>query len=347
MLVLFWNCRGLAHSSTSCSLRAMLRQSNPDCLCIVETKISYAKGVIACLGYPETLDVPAVGTRGGLIFAWRRGIDFDMVSINQHLCSVILFGEPNSQPWAMTLVHSPCDSISKEAFWDEVGSIGSAFGDPWMILGDFNAILGQHEKWRAQPVGSSSSDGFYQFKLLNGMVDVRSTGPQFTWCNGRSGHQQIREHLDKGLANGDWSALFPRALIRNLSRYLSDHAPILLNTIGAMGAGPKPFRFESCWVRDKSSKEVVKAVWGQPMWGSAGFRLSKKIKATSKALRIWNRECFGNVQRSIQKLNEQLEFVQGLTPSDQAWEIEQRIRTNLLEVLKREECIWRQKSKVS
>lgn len=84
----------------------------------METNISYAKGVIARLGYPDSLDVPAVGTRGGLIFAWRRGVDFDLVSINQHLCSVILFGEPNSQPWAMTLVHSPCDSISKEAFWD-------------------------------------------------------------------------------------------------------------------------------------------------------------------------------------------------------------------------------------
>lgn len=45
MLVLFWNCRGLGQASTISYLRAMLRQSNSDCLCIVETKIFKATSV--------------------------------------------------------------------------------------------------------------------------------------------------------------------------------------------------------------------------------------------------------------------------------------------------------------
>lgn len=116
MLVLFWNCQGLAHASTINYLRAMLRQYNPDCLYIVETKISNASGSLSRLGYPDSLEVLAVGTRGGLIFAWRRGVDFDLVAFNQHLCSVIIFGEPSDQPWVMTLLHSPCDPSCKEAF---------------------------------------------------------------------------------------------------------------------------------------------------------------------------------------------------------------------------------------
>lgn len=111
--------------------------------------------------------------------------------------------------------------------------------------GDFNVVSSQHEKWGGRPYASSSSDGVFIFKMGQGLVDVGNVGPTFTWSNGRYGFQQIKEKLDKGLANGEWMTLFSRALISVLPRYASDHAPILLNTSGAMGAGPKPFRFES------------------------------------------------------------------------------------------------------
>lgn len=56
-------------------------------------------------------------------------------------------------------------------------------------MGDFNAILGQHEKWGGQLVVSSLREGFYQLKLNHGMVDMGSTGSWFTWCNGQRGYQ--------------------------------------------------------------------------------------------------------------------------------------------------------------
>lgn len=107
MTVLFWNCRGLAQPSTVRSLRAMLRQANLDCLCIVETKVSSTTGILARLGYPKSLEVPAVGLRSGIIFARRQGVEFDLVVMNQHVISVVLFGKPSFQPWALSFVHSP------------------------------------------------------------------------------------------------------------------------------------------------------------------------------------------------------------------------------------------------
>lgn len=114
---------------------------------------------------------------------------------------------------------------------------------------------------------------FFQLRMRQGLVDVGSLGQCFTWCNGRSGFHQIRERLDKGLANGDWMTLFPHAVIRILPRYASDHAPIILNTCGAMDAGPKPFLFKSCWTREESSKGVVAWAWRGSIWGSVSYRL--------------------------------------------------------------------------
>lgn len=95
MIVLFWNCQGLAHASTIRPLRVMLRQSDLSCLCISKTKVSNASGILARLGFPNSLEVPTLGLKGGMIFAWRRRVDFDLVLLKQHIISIILFGVLN------------------------------------------------------------------------------------------------------------------------------------------------------------------------------------------------------------------------------------------------------------
>lgn len=152
-----------------------------------------------------------------------------------------------------------------------------------------------------------------------------SMGPRCTWSYGRVGFHQIRERLNKGLTNRDWLTLFPRAIIRVLPRFSSNNAPIFLQTSGAMGAGPKPFPFETCWVRDEDSKVVVQRSWNRPILGSASFRLAMHIKLTKTALGEWNKDVFGVVQVQIKSLQECLNFVQHLSPSDQSWEAEKRI----------------------
>lgn len=107
-----------------------------------------------------------------------------------------------------------------------------------------------------------------------------------------------------------------------------------------MGAGPKPFRFESCWTQDDASRGVVRAAWNLPVRGSPQFRLVQRIKSTRGALIRWNRESFGSVQTSIRRLNDRLAFLQGLNFSERTWEAECSVQSEITEALKREECIW-------
>lgn len=57
-------------------------------------------------------------------------------------------------------------------------------------------------------------------------------------------------------------------------------------------------------------------------------------------------ESFGSVQTRIQLLHNRLEFIQALDPSPQAWEAELSIQSELAKALEREECIWKQKSRI-
>lgn len=46
-------------------------------------------------------------------------------------------------------------------------------------------------------------------------------------------------------------------------------------------------------------------------------------------------------------MHDSLAVVQGLPPSDQTWEAKLRLRSDMLEMLRREECLWKQKAKVT
>lgn len=82
--------------------------------------------------------------------------------------------------------------------------------------------------------------------MLNfGMVDIGCKGNPFTWSNGRNGYSQIQERLDKGVANGEWTSIFPNAVLQHLPQEASDHASIVLHTTEKLQGGPKPFQFEN------------------------------------------------------------------------------------------------------
>lgn len=106
----------------------------------------------------------------------------------------------------------------------------------------------------------------------------------------------------------------------------SDHAPILLDTDGAVSAGPKLFRFESCWIQEKSSVAVVERAWRLSVQGSASFRLTKRLNATKAALRKWKKENFGVAQVQLKLLKARLHSIQAFSPLDLNWEVEQRIQ---------------------
>lgn len=67
------------------------------------------------------------------------------------------------------------------------------------------------------------------------------------------------------LASPSWVQLYNKARVKHLLKEASDHAPILLLTIGELEGGEKPSRFFQAWTRDPSSFDVVKGVWNSPI----------------------------------------------------------------------------------
>jgi exonuclease III len=347
MKVMAWNCRGLACAPTVRTLRALIRLHRPDVLFLSETKVISNRfwNVLFHLGFSTWLEVPPDGLSGGLFVTWKQGLVLQPIRIDQNQISCLVTSHPAPCSWMISCVYAPHTSTSRSIFWSELAQLGNSFGGAWLLLGDFNAILSSVEKCGGRRFGSSSHSDFVDFVHSNALVDLGYVGNKFTWSNHRMGSANIRERLDRGLANQEWVHLFPNSLINHLSATNSDHCPILLSTFGTYRNIPKPFRFEAFWTRDQSSHSVVAEAWLVDVEGSPAFSLSRKWKKTKHALKFWNTHHFGHIQTKIKSLMAQISNIQSVPHSLSNAAREVSLQEALQEQLLREEVLWKQKSR--
>ncbi|GLT69444.1 hypothetical protein SLA2020_415930 [Shorea laevis] len=347
MKVLAWNCRGLARAPTIRSLRAMIRSRNPDILFLSETKVisSRFQNSLALLGFTVWLEVPPIGFKGGIFLSWKTGVDLEPIRLDSSGISCLVYSEPSNNPWLLSCIYAPHTAQRRAVFWSHLTALGNSFGGAWLLLGDFNSILSSSEKSGGRCFGSSSHNDFADFVHSNALVDLGFIGNRFTWSNHRLGQANIRERLDRGLANHGWMHLFPNAIVNHFPAIKSDHCPILLSTLGNYQNLPKPFRFEAFWTRDKSSFSIVARAWLVDGLGSPAFSLSRKWRSTKLALKDWNHHHFGHIQTRIKAIMSDISEIQSSPYSSINAAKEVILQEDLQEQLLREEVLWKQKSR--
>jgi hypothetical protein len=319
MIILAWNCRGIAGASTIRTLRTFCRSHRPDLIFLSETKVQpqAIQSTFNRLGYPFLLQVPPSGLRGGLVVAWKPGVEAEPVILDQNQISCLIYSDPPHNRWLLSCVYAPPTREKRAEFWHKLSLTGNSFGGSWLAFGDFNAVLYAREKSGGRGLGSSSSNVFADFVNINGLVDLGFNGNPFTWSNHRQGMHNIRERLDRGLANQNWLHLFPNALVYHLPAVESDHTPMILSTSGTYNHLPKPFRFEAFWIRDPSCIDVVVNAWDTSWAGTPAFVLCSKWRNTKKAFIIWNRDHFGRIQSNIKAIMKDIDTLQKSPPSNQ------------------------------
>lgn len=87
----------------------------------------------------------------------------------------------------------------------------------------------------------------------------------------------------------------------------SNHLLILIKIEGKEETFHKPFHFLQAWTTDSSSFKVVKEAWTRDAMQDSE---SYKLKNTTRALKEWNKKCFGFTHSKIKALEEKLRVAQ-------------------------------------
>lgn len=142
------NCRG-AGSNRSCSLVFNYKRiHNFNVLVVVETRVSglIADRVIGKLKFENSVRVEAVGRSGGIWLLWNGSkVDLKVLKIARRLIHVV-FDEGGSCLWLCSFVYANPNDQLKRAYFKDIKDLASSISLPWMIVSDFNEIMGAAER---------------------------------------------------------------------------------------------------------------------------------------------------------------------------------------------------------
>ncbi|XP_026399356.1 uncharacterized protein LOC113295223 [Papaver somniferum] len=234
---------------------------------------------------------------------------------------------------------------NRDAQWDFIRQFRHSTSYPWILLGDMNFILSNEEKSGGHPHSQSVLDTARDFVNSLGLQDFSYSGNMFTLTNRIHGAEHIQERLDRFLGDDYWFRLFLDSHVYHLAPIARNHSPIILASSRSSNAIKRPNKFNKCWLRDHSCKDVVSNNWKSQSNGSDAFKHKISLKQVRYALRDWNYNIFGNVQSNLNDIRGQIESLhsQGIVDTSN------NLLSDLLKQLNYwqniEEDFWKQRAK--
>ncbi|KAK8530719.1 hypothetical protein V6N12_013221 [Hibiscus sabdariffa] len=228
------------------------------------------------------------GIASGLALWWSPDVKLTILQYNKNFIDTIISVNGELE-WFGTFIYAPPYEEEKQRFWARLANLRSDVNANWCIMGDSNIVASPNDKYGGSPFNHNSAKWYYDFLENTYLIEMQSKGGTYTWSNQRSDKDAICEKLDRVLTSLEWSFIFPRAIAVIEVAIASDHASILLLTIGMEKKVKKDFKFESKWLTEKDCSSLVKEEWvnthDHPHRGT--FRV--KLRRTKVKLSKWKK----------------------------------------------------------
>ncbi|KAL2322620.1 hypothetical protein Fmac_026999 [Flemingia macrophylla] len=244
----------------------------------------------------------------------------------------------------IAFVYASTSYLTRRSLWSRLHIIVDSLPGAWLFVGDFNAVMGAHEKKGGNLPSDTSCSEFVEWINKLCLIDIPTSGSFYTWYNGLVGSGAIYQRLDRCLGNSECLVNWDSVSCRTLPRLSSDHHPILVELGNTVRLLKPNLKFHEMWSLHQDCRAVVQRAWGYPAHGDAMRILFFKLRSVKKDLRIWNKDVFGNVHTRVSTTCKALEDVQ-VNPNHSPEE-ELAAQRTLMSELTLEEAFWKEKVRV-
>ncbi|XP_015060282.1 uncharacterized protein LOC107006173 [Solanum pennellii] len=104
----------------------------------------------------------------------------------------------------LTVVYGFNTVEQRKSLWQEMNAMSKGISQPWLIVGDFNAILSTKDRLDGVPVTNNEIKDFGDCVRDMGITELQWTGNYYTWTNKQCGRDRISSRIHRAFGNDEW-----------------------------------------------------------------------------------------------------------------------------------------------
>ncbi|XP_074301621.1 uncharacterized protein LOC141633023 [Silene latifolia] len=207
------------------------------------------------------------------------------------------------------MIYAFNDLHYRNALWEFLKETALTCNDPWLWMGDFNAVLSNIERLGGNTT-EAEMEFFQECVSLYGMEDIQATGALYTWSNKQAPADRVYSKLDMVMGNQEWMNLYGDYTAHFHPEGIFDQCPCTVVDKKIEIGGRRSFKYFNMWGKADSFFRDVASVWGKSYSGTKMFILIKKLKALKLVLKGLNTSYFSDIKNSANIASSLLESIQ-------------------------------------
>lgn len=261
MNFLTWNCRGTASKGFTSLIKELRREYKASLIFLLETHSSGSNALKQArkTGFSGQHIVDARGHSGGIWCLWDLAVwKVEILECSDQFVHIKVVW--NSQvTWLVAVVYGSPRYVKRNDLWADLIRLGNSLDLPWIVLGDFNCILVDHERrGGAQNFAIRGRQDFREMVQECHLLDMGFQGRPFTWKHGN-----LFQRLDRVFCNLSWRLKFPNASVIHLPFFKLDHRAVMvqMKKVHRPNKRHRPFRFVASWLSHADFPRFLSLCW--------------------------------------------------------------------------------------
>ncbi|XP_056690314.1 uncharacterized protein [Spinacia oleracea] len=216
MIVCAWNIRGLNDPNKTRTLKQFLSKNNVDVIAVMETRVKDKNKdkVQQKIGKAWTWHCnSACNPRGRIWVGWNMVNGSVLVhTTHEKFIHGEIMGSKGVFVCFFTAVYGLHTVETRRGLWASLTGIAASVSNaPWLIIGDFNAVLNTQDRIGGAAVSRYETHDFEEFIAnTSGLGDAR-----------------VASRIDRALGNGCWMLQFGHIAVDYGNTSILDHSPLL------------------------------------------------------------------------------------------------------------------------
>ncbi|XP_063950151.1 uncharacterized protein LOC135152905 [Daucus carota subsp. sativus] len=274
----FWNVRGFNQPSKRKEVADLILDNQVGLCALIETHV--AKGRVNNVfnrmfrgwDWLSNSEHCLKGCR--IVIGWNPLL-FDVLEIlsTDQVIHCVVTELESKNSFHCSIVYAANDHVIRRDLWHSLCSYSMLTAtSPWVVMGDFNAMLSDSEM---QGGVDSRSPAVQEFKDCVNYIEVQDivySGIHFTWTGAPHGVGVVKK-LDRVMANLSFLQKFFGVNTKFLPRGVSDHSPAIVDLKLVRRRSKSSFKFNNFLAYRENFLELVSGIWSHRIGGVKMYQL--------------------------------------------------------------------------